>query len=192
MWQCFTALALACCLPALAVAQQTRPQSMEPFFKANPTSAQDLAEQTRRFPLADREAMVFASIGVLQDMGFKVTGGERRFGLLVGEKTADVPGAGLTHAIGEAALVTATIILSVAVGENLVMNLPEQVEQRIYVSLLVSAEPDSELTSVRISLDRDMVYDHGGIIPDHTELPLVYQEFFERLSRALYLEGEQW
>jgi hypothetical protein len=165
---------------------------MEPFFKANPTSAQDLAEQTRRFPLADREAMVFASIGVLQDMGFKVTGGERRFGLLVGEKTADVPGAGLTHAIGEAALVTATIILSVAVGENLVMNLPEQVEQRIYVSLLVSAEPDSELTSVRISLDRDMVYDHGGIIPDHTELPLVYQEFFERLSRALYLEGEQW
>jgi hypothetical protein len=192
MWQCFTALALACCLPALAVAQQTRPQSMEPFFKANPTSAQDLAEQTRRFPLADREAMVFASIGVLQDMGFKVTGGERRFGLLVGEKTADVPGAGLTHAIGEAALVTATIILSVAVGENLVMNLPEQVEQRIYVSLLVSAEPDSELTSVRISLDRDMVYDHGGIIPDHTELPRVYQEFFERLSRALYLEGEQW
>jgi hypothetical protein len=191
-WRTFAGLVLACCLPALTVAQQTRPQSMEPFFQTNPTSAQDLAEQTRRFPVVDREAMMFASIGVLQDMGFKVSGGEQRFGLLLGEKTADVPGAGLTHAIGEAALITVTVLLSVAVGENLVMDLPEQVEQRIYVSLLVSDEPDSELTSVRISLDRDMIYDHGGFIPDHTELPLVYQEFFERLSKALYLEGEQW
>ena len=37
-----------------------------------------------------------------------------------------------------------------------------------------------------------MVYDQGGIVPDHTELPLVYQEFFERLSRAVYLEGERF
>ena len=93
--------------------------------------------------------------------------------------------------MGEALLVTATTVLSIAVGENLIMNLPEQVEQRIYVSLAV-AEDESGVKAVRISLDRDMVYDHGGIVPDHTELPLVYQEFFERLSRAVYLEGERF
>jgi hypothetical protein len=88
--------------------------------------------------------------------------------------------------------VTTTVILSLLVGEDLVTDLPEQVAQQIHISLLVS-ESDSENgeVEVRISLDRDMHYDHGGIVPDHTELPKVYQEFFERLSRAVYLEGEQ-
>ena len=63
--------------------------------------------------------------------------------------------------------------------------------QRIHVSLVVTKEGEDELTTVRISLDRDMIYDHGHIIPDHTELPLVYQEFFERLSSAVFLEGER-
>jgi hypothetical protein len=164
---------------------------MAPYFQRNPTDGGDLAEQTRRFPRVDREALLFAGAAVLQDMGFKVTGGERRFGLLVGEKTADVPGAGLAHAVGEAVLVTATTILSVAVGENLIMDLPEQVAQRVHVSLLVTPAGDGGQTAVRISLDRDMIYDHGHIIPDHTELPLVYQEFFDRLSRAVFLEGQQ-
>jgi hypothetical protein len=188
--QLLVGLAL-CCMVAIAWAQQTRPQGMRPYFQLNPTNAQDLGAQTRQFPEVNRAAVLFASVGVLQDMGFRVTGGERRCGLLVGEKIADVPGAGLTHAVGEAVLVTATTILSVAVGENLIMDLPEQVAQRIHVSLLVSVEDGGQATTVRISLDRDMIYDHGHIIPDHTELPLVYQEFFERLSRAVFLEGER-
>jgi hypothetical protein len=175
-----------------APAQQTRPQSMQPYFRLNPTSSRDLSEQTRRYREVEPQALLFAATSVLQDMGFKVTGGEKRFGLLLGKKTAEVPGAGLTHAVGEALLVTATTVLSVAVGENLIMDLPEQVAQRIYVSLLVTPRGDSGITEVRISLDRDMVYDHGGIIPDHTELPRVYQEFFGRLSRAVYLEGERF
>ena len=159
-------------LPGSVLAQQTRPQSMQPYFRTNPTNAQDLSAQTRHFRGIDAQGLLFACTGVLQDMGFKVTGGESRFGLVLGEKTADVPGAGLTHAVGEALLITATTILSVAVGENLIMDLPEQVEQRIYVSLLV-AEYDAGASTVRLSLDRDMVYDHGGIVPDHTELPLI-------------------
>ena len=188
--QMAAALAMSCLVGATS-AQQTRPQGMEPYFQLNPTDAQNLGEQTRRFAQADREAVLFAGAEVLQDMGFKVTGGERRFGLLIGEKIADVPGAGLTHAVGEALVVAATTILSVAVGEDLIMDLPEQVAQRIHVSLVVTKEGEDELTTVRISLDRDMIYDHGHIIPDHTELPLVYQEFFERLSSAVFLEGER-
>jgi len=44
---------------------------------------------------------------------------------------------------------------------------------------------------VRLSIDRDMIYDHGGVIADHTELPLVYQEFFGKLSKSVYFEGER-
>jgi hypothetical protein len=99
----------------------------------------------------------------------------------------------VAHAVAEAALVTVTVLLSIAVGEDLVTDLPEQVAQRIHVSLLVSESggDDGGVTEVRVSLDRDMIYDHGGIIPDHTELPLVYQEFFAKLSRSVYLEEEQ-
>jgi hypothetical protein len=177
-------------LPALA--KQTEPLPMEPWFQLNPTSAEDLETQTRTFQKVPRSSVLFASAGVLQDMGYKITGGERRFGLLLGQKMAAVESPGAAHAIGEAALVTTTVILSLLVGEDLVTDLPEQVAQQIHISLLVS-EGDSENgeVEVRISLDRDMHYDHGGIVPDHTELPKVYQEFFERLSRAVYLEGEQ-
>ena len=192
-WQTIAGICLAAalgCMAGTGWAQQTRPLGMEPYFQLNPTDPSDLAQQTRRYAQPDRAAILFASTAVLQDMGFKMTGGEKRVGLLVGEKTADVPGAGLTHAIGEAMLVTATTILSVAVGENLIMDLPEQVAQVVHVSLLVSADGNSEETVVRISLDRDMIYDHGHSIPDHTELPLIYQEFFERLNRAVFLEGE--
>ena len=187
-------LPLVCCTPvSSALAQQTVPLAMEPLFQLNPTSAEDLSTQTRHFSTADRETVFFAAASVLQDMGFKVAGGERQFGFLAGEKTTDVPGAGVAHAVAEAALVTVTVLLSIAVGEDLVTDLPEQVAQRIHVSLLVSASGDDDggVTEVRVSLDRDMIYDHGGIIPDHTELPLVYQEFFAKLSRSVYLEEEQ-
>ena len=72
----------------------------------------------------------------------------------------------------------------------MVTDLPEQVAQTIFVSLLVSADGESQ-TLVRLSIDRDMLYDTGFIIPDHTELPLIYQEFFEKLSRAVFLEAHQ-
>jgi hypothetical protein len=174
-------------------ANQTKPLTMEPLFQVNPTDSADLSEQTRWYATADREAVLRAAATALQDMGYQVTGGQKEFGLLLGEKTADVPGAGAAHTIGEAALVTTTVILSLLTGQDMVTDLPEQVAQVVHVSLLVNAlDRGAKVdTQVRISLDRDMIYDHGGIIPDHTELPLVYQEFFDRLSKSIYLEGEK-
>jgi hypothetical protein len=186
------ALGLSLCAP-VSQANQTKPLAMEPLFQANPTDPADLSEQTRTYPTDDRAAVWLAAAAALQDMGYKITGGQKAFGLLVGQKTADVPGAGAAHGIGEAALVTTTVILSLLTGENMVTDLPEQVAQVVHVSLLVSPlhRADSRDTQVRISLDRDMIYDHGGIIPDHTELPLIYQEFFDRLSKSIYLEGQK-
>jgi hypothetical protein len=173
-----------------ALAEQTEPLGMEPLFQLNPTSAADLDAQSRSFAVSDRATVLYASASVLQDMGFKVTGGEWEMGVLVGEKTADVSSAGAAHAAAEAAVVAATAFLSLLLASDMVTDLPEQVAQRIHVSLLVSAEQST--TRVRISIDRDMVYDHQRPnIPDHTELPLVYQEFFERLSRAIFFEGER-
>jgi hypothetical protein len=94
------------------------------------------------------------------------------------------------HAVAEAAIVVTTVILSLLSGQDMVTDLPEQVEQSIFVSLLVSAETENQ-TRVRLSIDRDMLYDTGVIIPDHTELPLIYQEFFEKLSKAVFLEAHQ-
>ena len=184
-------LLTACAAPFLCSAQQTEPLAMEPLFQLNPTDPSDLSEQTRIFPTRDRESVLLASAAALQDMGFNVAGGEKRFGLLVGSKKAEVEDAGAGHAAAEAAVVTLSIMASLLTGEDLVTDLPEQIGQEIHVSLLVSESVGRGTTEVRITLDRDMVYDQGYSRPDHTELPLVYQEFFERLSRAIYLEGER-
>jgi hypothetical protein len=187
----FLVLLTGCATPFMCRAQQTEPLSMEPLFQYNPTDPADLSEQTRLYPTRDRESVLLASAAALQDMGFNVTGGEKRFGLLVGSKKADVEDPGAGHAMAEAAVVTLSIMASLLTGEDLVTDLPEQIGQEIHVSLLISEAGNRDATQVRISLDRDMIYDQGYSRPDHTELPMVYREFFERLSRAIYLEGER-
>jgi hypothetical protein len=177
--------------PFICRAEQTKPLAMEPLFQLNPTNSADLLEQTRIFPTPDNEAVLLACTAALQDMGFNITGGEKQFGLLLGSKKADVEGAGIGHAAAEAAVVVLSVMASLLTGEDMVTDLPEQIAQEIYVSLMVSESGNHEATKVRISLDRDMIYDQGYSIPDHTELPQVYREFFDRVSRAIYLEGER-
>jgi hypothetical protein len=176
--------------PTPVLARQTVELSMTPLFELNPTDPGDLAMQSRRFDTGVGDVVLNGCLSVLQDMGYSITGGDRQLGLVTAKKRAEVLPPGLDHALAEAALVATTILLSILAGEDLVTDLPEQVAQTIFVSLLVSADDESQ-TLVRLSIDRDMLYDNGFIIPDHTELPLIYQEFFEKLSRAVFLEGHQ-
>jgi hypothetical protein len=182
-------------LPVLAqqLARQTEPQGMEPLFQLNPTSAADLTTQSRSFPTSDSARVQNAAVQVLQDMGYQVRGGNREIGLLYADKVADVPAAGPGHAIAEAAVIAISILAMALSGQGDIQDLPEQVAQHIYVTLLVVEETAHSSASVRVrlSIDRDMVYDQGYILADHTELPLIYQEFFEKLSKSVFLEAEQ-
>ena len=177
-----------CIVPVHAA--QTVEKPMMPLFQLNPTGSGDREMQTRRFETSANGVVLNGCLGVLQDMGYKVTGGNRQLGLILASKKADVEGAGLGHAAAEAVLVATTIILSLLTGADMVTDLPEQVAQTIYISLLVSEETESQ-TRVRLSIDRDMHYDNGGVIPDHTELPLIYLEFFEKLAKSVFLEAHQ-
>ncbi len=176
--------------PVSVQAGQTVELSMTPLFQLNPTDPADLVIQSRRFDARESDVVLNGCLSVLQDMGYSISSGNRQLGLVTAKKKAEVLPPGLGHAVAEAALIATTILLSLLTGQDMVTDLPEQVEQTIYVSLLVSEEAASQ-TLVRLSIDRDMRYDNGWIIPDHTELPLIYQEFFEKLSRAVFLEAHQ-
>lgn len=176
--------------PRPALAGQIVELSMTPLFQLNPTDPADLAVQSRRFDTSDNDVVLNGCLSVLQDMGYNISSGNRQMGLVVASRRAQVLPPGLVHAVAEAALIVTTVILSLLTGEDLVTDLPEQVEQTIFVSLLVSVESESQ-TRVRLSIDRDMRYDNGSVIPDHTELPLVYEEFFGKLARAVFLEAHQ-
>jgi len=176
--------------PMPACANQTAELSMMPLFQLNPTAPADLAIQSRRFDTNATGVVLNGCLSVLQDMGYSINNGDRYLGLVVASKRAEVLPPGMGHAVAEAAIVVTTVILSLLSGQDMVTDLPEQVEQSIFVSLLVTAETENQ-TRVRLSIDRDMLYDTGVIIPDHTELPLIYQEFFEKLSKAVFLEAHQ-
>ena len=176
--------------PRSALAGQIVELSMTPLFQLNPTDPADLAMQSRRFDTSDNDVVLNGCLSVLQDMGYNISSGNRQLGLVVANRKAEVLPPGLGHAVAEAAVVVTTVILSLLTGEDLVTDLPEQVEQTIFVSLLVSVESESQ-TRVRLSIDRDMLYDNGRVIPDHTELALVYEEFFEKLARSVFLEAHQ-
>jgi hypothetical protein len=185
-----TALLVTVIGPRSAAAGQIVELSMTPLFQLNPTDPADLAIQSRRFDTNENDVVLNGCLSVLQDMGYSISSGNRQMGLVVASRKAEVLPAGLGHAVAEAAVVVTSILLSLLSGQDMITDLPEQVEQTIFVSLLVSAEHESQ-TLVRLSIDRDMRYDNGGVIPDHTELPLVYEEFFGKLAKAIFLEAHQ-
>jgi hypothetical protein len=132
--------------------------------------------QTRRFETKDEMALLQASLGVLQDLGFEVDESESRLGVIVASKMRDAT---------DAAQVVGSIIIG-ALSESRV---PYDVEQKIRASVVTRAISPRE-TSVRVTFQR-MVWDDMGQVSRAESLddPELYREFFYKLSKSVFLEA---
>lgn len=132
--------------------------------------------QTRRFDTNNETELLQASLGVLQDLGFELDESESRLGLLVASKQRDATDAGQI----------ASKILIAAFSQQ---NMPIDVTQRIRVSLITRVISPREST-VRITFQRIVWNDMGQISRSESlDDPELYQEFFYKLSKAVFLEA---
>ncbi len=132
--------------------------------------------QTRRFDTSDESELLQASLSVLQDLGFELDESEAKLGLLVASKNRDAT---------DAVQITNKIIVGVFVGTNI----PVDVTQRIRISLVTRAMSPRE-SAVRITFQRMVWNDLGQISRiESLEDPALYQEFFSKLSKSLFLEA---
>ena len=136
--------------------------------------------QTRRFDTRDEASMLSASAQVLQDLGFILDESETKLGVIVASKDRDAT---------EAGQVVASILVALLTG----VATPVDKNQKIRASLVTRmVNPAQPYVAVRITFQR-IVWNSRGQISKLEELaePEIYQGFFDKLSKAVFLEAHQ-
>jgi hypothetical protein len=175
------------------------------FFQLDPESAANRAMQTRLFETRDFDELLAASAAVLQDLGYQVTESERAVGFLRGskERSAREYGQEINRS-----LITFFSSFGMILGANTMYRPPVDLQQQINASMIV--RPATEAVGgggeqgraeVRVFFYR-MIWKGDGSLGDQyiqpgeqrMEMirdPEVYQQFFARLSKAVFLEEQK-
>lgn len=137
------------------------------------------SRQSRRYPTADEKAVLVASNQLLQDLGFNLDESNRDVGLLVASKDRTAVDGGQV-----AGQVAAALILGVYV--------PIDKEQKIRVSVVTSPAPAENGMLVRVTFQRLVWNDMGTLSKvERLDEEEMYIEFFDKLSKALFLEAQE-
>lgn len=143
-----------------------------------PESLELRQSQTRKFETRDEKKLLSASAEVLQDLGFNIDESETKLGVIVGSKDRDAT---------EAGQVAGAVMMAVLFG----VAVPIDENQKIRASL-VTRPTSQKAVNVRITFQR-IVWDTKGKVSkvESLEESKIYQEFFEKLSKAVFLEAQQ-
>ena len=140
--------------------------------------------QTRRFDTKDEHLILSATTGVLQDLGFTIEETSAASGLVVGSKDRTAVEAG--QVAGQ--LFFATLIAALGGRSN-----PSWDQtQKIRVSIVTKPSADHSAVTVRVTFQR-VVWNNQGRVA-HVETisdATIYQEFYDKLSQAAFLEEHQ-
>ncbi len=152
--------------------------------------------QTRRVEGINEKALLAASLGVLQDLGFNIDESETKLGVIVASKnrsaidTADIVSSVVTTAAFE-------VLLMALLGDHYSGDgdISYDVTQKIRISVVTrpaldsAGRPREDAQVIRVTIQRLVWDDEGTLVhAESIEDPAVYQKFFDRLSKSIFLE----
>jgi hypothetical protein len=149
-------------------------------FKLSPTSLEDRQLQSRKFDTLDQKLLLAAGAGVLQDLGYNIDESNTTLGVLTASKQADAKDARQIAAFVALGLLTGTMA-------------PYDNKQKITLCLVIRESLDAPNSSVaRITMQR-IIWNSQGLISrvESIKAPELYQAFFDKLSKATFLEANQ-
>ena len=166
-------------------------------LQLNPTSLADRQMQTRLFETTNYEVMLTAASAVFQDLGFNLDESERKLGVLVGSKTRSAVNSGqMIGAILLAALsgVSQPVDKEQIIRASLVMREINTKNASTILtnsnSIVLSSKSSSSI--VHVTFQRIIINNHGQItLMEQINDPIVYRDFFEKLSKAVFLEAHE-
>ena len=164
------------------------------FFEVTPQTAQHRALQTRMFDISDEKELLSASAAVLQDLGFQIEESVKDVGML---RAAKERGA---REYGQEIMQSFVFLLGLF-GQTTIL-VPVDIHQQINATLVTRrSETDASRFSVRILFHRsiwkgDGQSDRQYIAPGIQSLEMItdgqiYQQFFAKLSKSLFLEAHK-
>jgi hypothetical protein len=133
--------------------------------------------QTRSFETREEKKLLSSGASVLQDLGFSIDESESPLGVIVGSKDRD-------------AVETGQVVGAVMVAVLFGVSTPIDKNQKIRASLVT--RPLDKKTNLRVTFQR-VVWNTQGQVSrtESIEDPKIYQEFFEKLSKAVFLEAHE-
>lgn len=130
--------------------------------------------QTRRFETNDEQKIIRTCASLLQDTGFTIDESETKLGIITASKRRD--------ATNVAQWIVATLL-----------GVPPDKDQIMKALVITSPVGTSgKQVSVRVTFER-IVFDEENRIRKIEALndPKIYQSFFEKLSKALFIEAHE-
>lgn len=134
--------------------------------------------QTRKYETKDEEKILAAISGVLQDMGFNLNESETKLGVMTASKN-------------RSAVKASQQIVAVLAALSGTRTATDK-EQVLKASVVTFPVANSESMMVRVTFQR-IVWNTDGQITKAEALqePAMYQGFFEKLSKSIFLEAHQ-
>jgi hypothetical protein len=144
----------------------------------SPESLADRQLQTRVFETNDEMKLLAASAALLQDLGFTIDQSEVGCGVIVSSRDRDVTEAG-------------EVIMSMTLAVLLGIYHPYATTQKVLASL-VTRPLDGKRIAVRITFQH-MVWnvDNKLVKNESINEPEIYQEFFSKLSKSVFLVAHE-
>jgi len=160
---------------SLVACQQKVPKDA---LALSPTSLKDRQLQTRIFETNDERMLLTASAALLQDSGYTIEESEVSCGVIVSTRDRDVTETG-------------EVVGSIALGICLGAPVPYDTRQKVEASL-VTKPIDGKRIAVRITFQHIVWNDQGGISKrEQINDPEIYEEFFAKLSKSIFLTAHE-
>jgi hypothetical protein len=145
-------------------------------------SPEALAErqlQTRKYETQDEAKVLAACAGLLQDLGFNLDESETPLGLITASKDRSAVNAGEQ---------VAAVLVAVFLG----VYTPTDKDQRMRACVVSRPLGEQgEYVAVRVTFQRVVRNTQGQItICESLTDPKIYQEFFDKLSKSIFLEAQ--
>lgn len=164
----------------LAVLVGCTPRIPKEALELSPKSLENRQVQTRRFDTTDESSILSASAALLQDLGFNLDEAAPELGLILASKDRSAV---------EAGQVAAAVFVALLTG----VATPTDKNQKFRASVVTRPIGENrESIAVRVTFQR-IVWNTQGQVSKREALdePKMYQEFFDKLSKAVFLEAHE-
>jgi len=162
----------------------------EEAFKLSPRSLKERQIESRRFDGIEQTRLLIACQALLQDMGFHTDEAESKVGLIVASADRE---AGSTGEVIGNLLLSNTPLISMLAMPFIKPNTWDKT-QRVRASLIVTEIGTKAANTyiVRVTFQR-LVWDNHEQLAKQEWLgdPALYQDFFSRLSKSVFLEAHE-
>jgi len=153
--------------------------SASDVLKLEPESMAQRQLQTRKYNTTAEDKIITTCVNVLQDSGFTIENSDAKLGTILASKEREAV---------EAGQVAGALIVAVIFG----VAVPIDKNQKMFASIVVSpAASEKKASLVRITFSRLVWNDRNAVSKaERLEDPEVYQTFFTKLSKGLFLEAQ--